>query len=240
MTLRLFALLALSLAPCTVLHSGFVPNRLVTTALTGVDVSHHQKEIDWDVVAVHDNVDFAFVKATEGSDFVDSMYCRNWEHLGRTTIRRGAYHFFRAYGCGDTQAAHFLNTIEMRPGDLPPVLDVETLDGQSPEVLRQEMHVWLQTVENALGLRPIIYSNQDFYERFLSMEFGEKYPLWIARYGDTPPRLTQYRPWTFWQKTNEGCVEGISSKVDINSFPGDIEMLDQLTWKPAPTTFVTP
>jgi lysozyme len=203
-------------------------------ALRGVDVSHHQKQIEWDSVAVKEVVDFAFVKATEGHDFVDSLFCNNWESLKRLGIRRGAYHFFRAYGCGDEQALHFLGQVEMHPGDLAPVLDIEVLDGIAPEVMVQEARIWLELVENRLGIKPIIYSNLHFYERYLAGHFDE-YPLWVARYSDEKPRMGSGKMWDFWQFSNEGCVEGISRKVDLNIFPGTLEMLDRLCWYPAPT-----
>lgn len=207
---------------------------LTEEALRGVDVSHHQKQIEWDSVATKERVDFAFVKATEGQDFLDSMFCRNWSDLKRLGIRRGAYHFFRAYGCGAEQAQLFLSQVDMAPGDLAPVLDIECLDGMPPEVMIDEAHVWLDSVQHFLGIRPIIYSNQNFYERFLAGHFDD-YPLWIARYSDERPFLNSGKNWDFWQFSNEGCLEGICKKVDLNIFPGNHEMLERLCWYPAPT-----
>ncbi len=202
-----------------------------TSSLRGLDVSHHQKKIEWDAVITKEPVDFAFVKATEGHDFVDSLFCRNWEDLKRLGIRRGAYHFFRAYGCGDEQARLFLSCVDMHPGDLAPVLDIETLDGISPEVMLQEVHVWLETVENELGVKPIIYSNLHFYERYLAGHLDD-FPLWIARYSNEKPLLATGKNWDFWQFSNEGCIDGICKKVDLNVFPGTQEMLDRLCWYP--------
>ncbi|GEM_PF-70261 len=199
--------------------------------LRGVDVSHHQKLIDWDSVAAKEPLDFAFVKATEGGDFVDSLFCHNWDELKRLGIRRGAYHFFRAYGCGDEQAAHFLSQVEMMPGDIAPVLDIEVLDGIAPEIMLQEAKIWLELVEHQLGVKPIIYSNQHFYERYLTGHV-DHYPLWIARYSEEKPFLTTGKSWEFWQFSNEGCVEGICKKVDLNVFSGTPEMLDRLCWYP--------
>ncbi len=199
--------------------------------LHGVDVSHHQKVIDWDSVAVNQTLDFAFVKATEGHDFVDSLFCRNWEDLKRLGIRRGAYHFFRAYGCGDEQARLFLSAVEMSPGDLAPVLDVESLDGVAADVMLQEARIWLDTVEKQLGVKPIIYSNQHFYETYLAGHFDD-FPLWIARYSTERPFLTTGKNWDFWQFSNEGCLDGICKKVDLNVFPGTTEMIERLCWYP--------
>ncbi len=197
----------------------------------GIDVSHHQKQIEWDTVTAHENIGFAFVKATEGSNFSDSMFCYNWGALQRLGIKRGAYHFFKGYGCGYEQACHFLSSVDMVNGDLPPVLDVETLDGTTPEDLAIELHVWLKTVETQLGVKPIIYSNQNFFERFLADKGFEEYPLWIARYSAEKPSLEEGHFWSFWQYSNEGCVEGISKLVDLNVFPGTTEMLEELSYR---------
>lgn len=202
-----------------------------TSKLHGIDVSHHQKKIEWDTVAAGWPVDFAFVKATEGHDFVDSLFCQNWSELKRIGIRRGAYHFFRAYGCGDEQATHFLSLVEMEAGDLAPVLDIEVLDGIAPEIMVQEAKIWLELVEKQLGVKPIIYSNQHFFERHLAGHFDE-YPLWIARYSEEKPSLTSGKQWDIWQFSNEGCIDGICKKVDLNVFPGTSQTLERLCWYP--------
>ena len=199
--------------------------------LYGVDVSHYQKRIEWDTVVAKEQVDFAFVKATEGHDYSDSLFCHNWEALERVGVRRGAYHFFRAYGCGEEQALHFLRTVEMRPGDLAPVLDIERTDGIAPEIMRQEAAIWLQIVEQHLRVRPIVYSNQHFYERHLAGHF-DAYPLWVARYSDEEPCLDSGKLWSIWQYSNKGCLEGISQLVDVNVFPGTPAMLEELCWRP--------
>jgi lysozyme len=43
----------------------------------GIDVSHHQGQIDWDALAAH-HVAFAYIKATEGETFNDPRFSRNW------------------------------------------------------------------------------------------------------------------------------------------------------------------
>lgn len=229
--MRLLSLMFCLLAPVWgTRNTGFI-NASVAT-LQGLDVSHYQKDIEWEKVASTYDLHFAFVKATEGSDFTDSLFCRNWETLHKMGIRRGAYHFFRSYGCGYEQALHFLQTVELEPGDLAPVLDLETTDNMPPEIMLEEARIWLQTVERSLNVRPIIYTNQNFYERYLS-GFFDNHPLWIARYSETAPLLSGAARWNFWQYSNQGCVDGISEKVDLNVFSGTPQMLDRLCWFPS-------
>jgi lysozyme len=205
--------------------------QLPVMGLKGVDVSHHQKKIEWDTVLARQPLQFAFVKATEGSDFTDSLFCQNWQDLERLGVRRGAYHYFRASGCGYEQAQYFLQSVDMLPGDLAPVLDLESTDQMPPAVMVEEARAWLQTVEQQLGIKPIIYSNQHFYEHYLAGVF-DNYPLWIARYSDEQPNLCNGRQWDFWQYSNKGCVDGICQHVDLNIFPGTTAMFDRLCWFP--------
>ena len=227
---RLIGSFALLLSPLGIARQYNVLTPL-TQVLRGVDVSHYQKQIEWDSVAVKEPIDFAFVKATEGHDYVDSLFCRNWDALRRHGIRRGAYHFFRAYGCGEEQARNFLQQVEFQPGDLAPVLDIERTDGIAPEIMIQEAQIWLHAVEKELGIKPIIYTGLNFYETRLKGHF-DHYPLWIARYANEAPLLTTGKRWDFWQYSNEGCLEGISQKVDLNVFPGTPAMMERLCWYP--------
>jgi len=231
--LRYISSILLLLSPFTGYHKSTLPQQ-PQVELKGVDVSHYQKQIEWDVVATTNPVDFAFVKATEGHDYVDSLFCRNWESLQGHGIRRGAYHFFRAYGCGEEQADNFLSLVDMQPGDLAPVLDIERTDGIDPAIMLEEAHIWLRHVENVLHIKPIIYTNQHFYDRYLAGQF-DQYPLWIARYSETSPLLADGKIWDIWQYSNEGCVDGICQKVDLNVFPGTPEMLNRLCWYPQQT-----
>jgi lysozyme len=197
------------------------------TELHGIDISHHQDIINWDTLKTNPEVQFAFAKATEGGDYIDTKFSYNWEAMGRNGIKRGAYHFFRAYGCGYDQALHFLKNVELQPGDLAPVLDVELADGMPREVILEEMRIWLQTVERCLQIKPIIYTNQNFYEHYLAGSF-EQNPLWIARYSQEAPMLTTGKRWDFWQYSHKGYLNGIKGHVDLNFFNGSRLMLNNL------------
>ncbi|MCB0525352.1 MAG: GH25 family lysozyme [Saprospiraceae bacterium] len=232
MLLRYLSALMLMFSPFSGVQKHAVPH--AQTELHGVDVSHYQFDIDWGMVAEMNPVDFAFVKATEGHDYIDTFFCQNWEDLKQFGIRRGAYHFFRAYGCGEEQAANFLSLVDMHPGDLAPVLDIERIDGVEPEIMLEEARIWLNRIEETLHIKPIIYTNQYFYDRYLAGQFND-YPLWIAKYSEDKPFLSDGETWDFWQYSCKGCVDGISQKVDLNIFPGTKEMLETLCWYPETT-----
>jgi len=202
----------------------------VSYDIHGIDVSHHQDVIDWEEVKKMNvenmKLNFTFIKATEGLINVDRMFKRNWYKAGEEGITRGAYHFFIATKSGKKQAENFIGQVTLEPGDLPPVLDVEQLYGVRPKDLRTRVKDWLCTIEEYYKVKPILYTNVDFYEHYLGNEFDE-YPLWVAHYLQPHnPRIK--REWTFWQHSETGRVNGIDYKVDFNVFKGDSASFKQL------------
>jgi lysozyme len=192
-------------------------------AIHGIDVSRYQETIAWDLVkdmkVKKIQLGFCFIKATEGNGRVDPQFHRNWKKSKQAGMIRGAYHFFIASRDGKMQAQNFIEEVDLSKGDLPPVLDVEQLNGTSAAVLKKEVKKWLETVEHHYGVKPIIYSNVDFYKNYLGSDF-DSYPFWAAHYYQlNQPRIT--RAWSFWQHSEEGRVSGILSKVDFNVFNGD-------------------
>jgi lysozyme len=189
----------------------------------GIDVSRYQEIIAWEEVQTmlvkEIRLGFAFIKATEGIGNTDPQFNRNWKKAKSNGIIRGAYHFFIPSKDGRMQAEHFIKHVSLVPGDLPPVLDIEQENGTPVSMIKQEVKTWLTIVENYYGVRPIIYTNVDFYKRVLGNEFDE-YPLWVAHYYE-PSRPGIKRNWAFWQHSDEGRVNGILSRVDFNVFNGD-------------------
>jgi lysozyme len=192
-------------------------------SIHGIDVSKYQSLIAWEEVKAmkvrNIQLGFSFIKATEGIGNMDPQFRRNWKRSKDAGIYRGAYHFFIGSKDGKMQAENFIDKVELEPGDLPPVLDIEQLNGASSAQLRKEAKRWLDAAEAYYNIKPIIYTNVDFYNRHLGTEFDD-YPLWVAHYYQpNQPRIR--RGWIFWQHSDEGRVNGIVSKVDFNVFNGD-------------------
>ncbi|MBS1758549.1 MAG: glycoside hydrolase family 25 protein [Bacteroidetes bacterium] len=192
-------------------------------SIHGIDVSKYQSQIAWEQVKAmrikNINPGFAFIKATEGASNFDPQFDRNWANARSAGVVRGAYHFFIATKDGNAQAGNFINKVELKSGDIPPVLDIEQLNGATPANLKKEAKRWLDSIENYYDVRPIIYTNVDFYNHYLGAEF-DKYPLWVAHYYQPQqPRIN--RDWLFWQHNDAGRVNGIGHPVDFNVFNGD-------------------
>jgi len=202
----------------------------VNYAIHGIDVSKFQKEINWEAVRQMQvdkiRISFTFIKATEGITRQDASFKRNWQKAGKAGLIRGAYHFFYATRDPIKQAINFRNIVQLESGDLPPVLDIETHNNQPPAVIRSTARIWLEEMEKAYGVKPIIYTNLRFYNTYLGDEFDE-YPLWIAHYYQKErPRVD--REWVFWQHSDIGRVNGIKTIVDFNVFRGDSAALMKL------------
>lgn len=204
----------------------FETKRLEQYAVQGIDVSHHQSNINWEKVA-EQNVKFAFIKATEGGNHIDTLFCKNWLNTRENNITRGAYHFYRPNVDPITQAKNFTEIVEMEAGDLPPVLDIETTDKVPSHKLVRDLNIWLGYVEAHFGIRPIIYSNMKFYHEYLANHF-KNHPFWIARYHRNQPYMAKGKEWHFWQYGDHGKLEGIEGYVDFNVFYQDEIALENL------------
>jgi len=207
-------------------------SRLDNYELHGIDVSHYQSFINWPLVA-QQGVDFAFVKASEGATLQDTLFRENWRHIRAASLVRGAYHFFRPRVSARSQVDNFISMVDLEYGDLPPVLDVEVLDGADKIQLITGMRTWLFLIELEYQVKPIIYTNLQFYNRYLAGHFAD-YPLWIARYNRREPVLACGREWDFWQYGNRGRIEGMNGFVDFNVFRGSRPALDSLCAAPIP------
>jgi lysozyme len=205
----------------------------VNYTIHGIDVSRYQHNIDWkSVKAMEDKkvkIGFAFIKATEGLGRVDNGFRKNWFKAKEALVTRGAYHFFISSKSGKAQAENFIETVKLSVGDLPPVLDIETANGASAADIRQRAKDWLLMIEKHYKVKPIIYSNIDFYGNFLAGSFDD-YPLWVAHYYvQDKPRIK--RSWLIWQHNEKGHVNGIDAFVDFNVFNGDSTAFKKLLLK---------
>lgn len=216
-----------------VLYPGFGIYLPTNYAIHGIDVSRYQKRINWPMVKQMKDgnvqIGFVFIKATEGTNLTDEQFARNWKKSRENNLVRGAYHYFIASRSGVAQARNFMAKVDLQPGDLPPVIDVESLNGTDANTLQNNVAEFLTVVEEHYGVKPIIYSNATFYNNYLQNRFSD-YPLWVAHYFERrQPRVSA--SWQFWQHNEAGHVNGIVSRVDFNVFSGDSMALKQLLLK---------
>jgi len=219
----------------------------------GIDVSSWQGHILWDTLIKVDrnNVSFAICRTGDGIT-PDKNFIRNWTESKKVGLIRGSYHYFRADRDGKAQADLILKLLKDAGGltveDLPPAIDIEAgaatnlpggvvsgTDKLSADVVVEESLEFLETLEKALGVTPIVYTGQAFHwwlsqaRPELAVKFT-KYPLWVPSYtsipiipADTEGNLFPWPQWHIWQFTKSGTVPGIRGSVDLNKFRGTLE-----------------
>lgn len=220
-------------------------NYQVGQSIYGIDVSHYQKEIDWDQLALYCDafgnvtastttespylqpVLFCYIKATEGASVQDDKYNSYVAEAKHHGIVHGAYHFLRLETNTDKQVQNFLETVKWTEGDLPPVLDVE----EEQEILKvgagpaqAAILDWLDKVEKKLGVRPIIYTRDIIKDKYLTDSRFSTYDFWIALYSDNQPSCLG---WLIWQKTDKGVMNGHKGHIDVNIFKGNYASFKQ-------------
>lgn len=196
-------------------------------ALHGIDVSHHQDLIDWSQVAASGQR-FAIAKATEGRSFVDPMYTTNKLGAEANGIVFGAYHFAQPDdfpGDAILEADHFVDTAQLVPGNLIPVLDIERTGGLSQAEVTEWILAWLGRVTERLGgVRPMVYTSPNGWDNrtgdTTAVAAAGYTVLWVAHWDTDEPRLPAEdwggNGWTFWQYDNCGSIPGIEGCVDVD------------------------
>ena len=179
--------------------------------------------------AVDYPVDFCYIKSTEGVSIRNKYFLKDYGDAKRHGIRTGAYHFFSCRTSGSAQASYFINSTLLRSGDLPPVLDIEPTDHDiakmgGPQALFRNIRAWLRAVEQRCKVKPILYVNQRFVNKYLpeAPDIKRDYKVWIARYGEYKPDVKL----VVWQLSPDGRVRGITGDVDINVFNGYRQQFD--------------
>lgn len=197
----------------------------------GIDVSHYQEGIDWELVrnASLDThaIQFAIIKATEGEGLIDEHFKQNFLKAKENDIIRGAYHFFIPGIDAKKQADFFIRQVQLEVGDLPPVLDIEKNGKLSVNELQEEVKTWLKIIETHYNAKPIIYTGYKFKMKYLNTPYFNEFPYWIAHY--YVEELRYKGDWSFWQHTDRGKVNGINGDVDCNVFNGSYNDLIELT-----------
>lgn len=197
----------------------------------GIDISRHQGKIDWKRLAANQvseaPLHFVFMKATEGGDFKDITFAKNIIESRRNGFITGAYHFYIPRTSASKQALFFTQTVKLKSGDLPPVLDVEVFGKNSKEAFKDSIKVWLDIVEDNYKAKPIIYTSYKFKKKYLSDPIFDEYPFWIAHYYVSKVRYKG--KWDFWQHSDIGIIDGIEERVDLNVFNGTLEELKAIT-----------
>jgi lysozyme len=182
----------------------------------GIDVSHHQGVIDWQRLP-RDNVQFAYLKATEGGDFKDPRFQMNWRESAAAGIPHGAYHYFSFCRSGLEQARNFIASVPVEAQALPPVVDLEpgACEAElSKTAIVAELKALLGELQRVYDKPPMLYVTKETYQAYVQGDFPQT-PLWVRDVYHEPHWLEE-RTWAFWQYDSRTRMDGISTYVDMN------------------------
>ncbi|MEU2135081.1 GH25 family lysozyme [Streptomyces sp. NPDC018352] len=204
----------------------------------GFDTSHHNSHpIQWSA-SVSAGYSFVFQKATQGTGYRDPQFAGDFAGASRAGLMVAPYHFYDS-GSGAAQADHFIRTAKAagydgkRPGQLPPVVDLEKIRGRCPAgVNNTQVAAFLAKTRQAFGVNPIVYTSKDFADTCLrgNVSALANSPLWQPRYGSgtREPAPIGGRYWSIWQYTENGSVPGLRGRADVNVYKGTLTQLRTL------------
>lgn len=207
-----------------------VRSHSVNSKLQGIDVSHYQGSINWRKVAGSGEISYVYIKATEGEKLVDATLRQNLIEARQAGLYVGVYHFFRPNVNVQSQFLNFTRNVHPNEVDLIPIVDIEHRGKESLTSFRSKLKQFVDKVERHYGVRPILYTSRDFYNKYLSGPFtGYKYM--IARYHPEVPELCDNAAFVMWQYTQTGRLPGISHNVDRSCFMDNYTLSDILLYK---------
>lgn len=195
-------------------------------SVLGVDVSSHQRKVDWQQVA-DAGVKFAIVRLgyrgyESGAVLEDSNVWANLRGAREAGLQVGAYFYSQALSVEEAveEAEFCLELLDGYPLDFPLVFDWEYAgEGTRTEVFDSRTVTdctvaFCETVKQD-GYKPMVYFNTHLAREGFLLNELTAYDFWLAMYDvpmDFPYRVQM------WQYTQSGTVPGIETAVDINLY----------------------
>ena len=181
----------------------------------GIDISHHQGDIDFD--KLKGNIDFAMVRTSYGDFHLDKKYKENIKGLESIKVPYGLYHFSYATNKEEAlnEAEGFLNIIKDYKPLYPVVIDIESssrTDDLKKDTLVEIANTFCKKVQDA-GYYVMIYANLNYFETKLDSSILNKYDRWLAQWCKKP---TFNEPFGMWQYSSKGSKPGIKGNVDLD------------------------
>ncbi|MEO0581856.1 MAG: GH25 family lysozyme [Bacteroidota bacterium] len=192
-----------------------------STPLYGIDISKFQGKEVSEIKPGDQDLTFVICKATEGRGYVDPEFTYNWQTIAKQGFIRGAYHFYRTKDNPTDQAHFFVETVKKwATQDIPPIVDFEEASigkNAQKKAVQTDLLTFLQTVEEATGRQPMIYTDVYTGNNYLDSPDFSSYPLWVAFYEDKskPDLPSAWREWTFWQKTGTYTIGRTTNDFDV-------------------------
>ncbi|AJD30722.1 glycosyl hydrolase [Clostridium sporogenes] len=195
----------------------------------GIDISMHNGSINFGAVK-SGGISVVIIKATEGVQYVDPLLGQHYNSAKAAGLNIGFYHFMSEKTDPTQQAIDFWNSIKDKQFNVIPVLDIETNNqGRSQSQISDRCIQFLTKFKALSGLNCMIYTG-GFFGRDNLDNRVKQYPGWIAHYGVNTPMATGFKV-VGHQYTEDGRINGVNTRVDLNNFTDGIFIGSQNTIK---------
>lgn len=185
----------------------------------GIDISYHQGNIDFG--KVKNQVDFVMIRSGYGMYQEDKNFRKYADECERLKIPYGFYHYSYARNIkeADIEVTGMLNSIKSYNPTYPIAIDMEDSDnwkannGNPSNRTYQDICEYFCNKLEENGYYAIIYANKDWLENRLNTPRLDRFDKWLAQWGEKP---TYNKPFGMWQYSNQGVIDGINGRVDLN------------------------
>lgn len=179
--------------------------------IMGISVSSKQGKIAWDAISMQ-NIDFAFIRATEGVSLADNRFKENFDGAISSQIDAAPLHDLTFTASGKEQAKAFVETVgEKRDRQLPPVVQIR-LYGRFVAIppAKDEVHSiikdFCEEIKLSYGCSPIIMTDTELYEKYIFGDFSDSKLCIRSIYSKPDENNLSFMFWLFNPKTKlNGC-----------------------------------
>lgn len=188
----------------------------------GIDVSGWQGYINYEAVK-ESGIEIVYIKATEGTDFVDPYFEINFKNAKENGLKVGVYHYLTARSNeeAEEEARFFIDNISDKSIDCKVCMDFESFENLSRAEINDIAYTFLSYVKNNYGKDVIVYSDLSDAENIFDERIANEFDLWLAYYNDYNLIDNRVLPWENWigiQNTDEGTIPGVNGYVDRDFF----------------------
>ncbi len=194
-------------------------------SFVGVDISKYQEYIDFNKVKKA-GIDFCMVRVGArgygtGQLVLDEYFHENMKRATDAGLTLGVYFFSQAITEEEAieEANMVIKELENYNVTYPVAFDMEYIENDTARVEKLTKNdktviarAFLETIKEA-GYTPMIYGKKEWLIQRIDLTKLEEYDIWLAQYEDIPDYPYKF---SMWQYTNQGMVDGISGKVDLN------------------------
>lgn len=197
----------------------------------GIDVSQWQRNINFKKVK-EDGIEIVYIKASQGDDFIDPYFERNYKNAKENNLKIGVYHFLTSKTVEEAkkEANFFSSVISKKEIDCRIAMDFEVFGRLTKDEINEISRAFLEKIKEKTGKEVVIYSDSSNAKNIFNQQLADMYPIWIAEYGVTEPfNNGKWDKWIGFQYSDVGKINGIRGYVDKDYFTKEILLTSKKT-----------